>query len=348
MKRRGIIGIGLAACLLLALVSPALAGGLTVSGAKIETTVSPGKDYTYSMKVENTSDESMDIAVEVKGYGMSTDRDVVVLDPEEDKSPYAARELLAVSPTNFHLEPGDSQTIKVTAKIASGIGDGGRYAIIFIHTAPKGGAIATITAVGARVLLTISGSKLDTNSEITQVSLGKTASQEPAGVMVTLANKGNYHYKPQIQARLRNGDRVVATTSLAPGWPMIPGYSRQFRLDFVGAEILSTADKVDIEVKDESGNLVTGGSYPLGFIKKQEVLPPEKSPVPPLPRETPQPTASEKISLPPQASTTASLPPETAPAPPASVISWPMLGGIIVVVIVGLLVFFLVKRRADY
>ncbi len=68
MKKKGIIGVILALCLLLALASPALAGGLTVSGDKIETSVSTGNNYSYSMKVENTSDVPMDIMVEIKGY----------------------------------------------------------------------------------------------------------------------------------------------------------------------------------------------------------------------------------------------------------------------------------------
>lgn len=289
MKKKGIIGIVMAVCLLLVFASPVLAGGLTVYGGKIETSVKPGNDYSYTIKVENTSDKPMDIGVEVKGYGMSATQDFIVLEPKEDSNPYTARELLAVSPTNFHLEPGNSQVITVTAKIPSGIGNGGRYAIVFIHTTPaKDVMVATITAVAARVLLTISGSNLDTNSKITDVSIGKTASQEPAGVMVTVANNGNYHYKPQLQAKLRNGDKVVATTSLvAPDWPIIPGYSRQFKLNFVGeAQLPAGKYEADIEVKDESGNLVTKGTFPIELAEKQAVLPAEK---PALPAPTPAP-----------------------------------------------------------
>ena len=172
MKKKGIISIVLAICLLLTLASPVLAGGLTVYGGKIETSVSPGNDYSYTMKVENTSDDPMDIGVEVKGYGISANRDFIALESEEDNSPYTARELLAVSPDNFHLEPGDSQVITVTAEIPPGIGDGGRYAIIFIHTAPKGEIVATISAIAARVLLTIDGSELIHESEVISVNLG--------------------------------------------------------------------------------------------------------------------------------------------------------------------------------
>lgn len=316
MKKKGIIGLIFGVCLLLALASPVLAGGLTVYGGKIESSVSPGNDYSYTMKVENTSDTPMDIAVEVKGYGMSATQDFIALDPKDDSNPYTARELLAVSPNNFHLEPGNSQVITVTAEIPSGIGDGGRYAIVFIHTAPKGGMVATVSAVAARVLLTISGSKLDTNSKITEVSLAKTTSQEPAGVMVTVANNGNYHYKPALQAKLRNGDKVVATTSLvAPGWPIIPGYSRQYQLNFVGQGSLPAGKyEVDIEVKDESGNLVTKGTFPLAFITKQQLV------------QTPAAPGVNQA--------------------PALGVNWLVIGGVAAgVIIITLLVIFLFRRR---
>ncbi len=271
MKKKGIISIVLAICLLFALTSPVLAGGLTVHGGKIETSVSPGNDYSYTMKVENTSDEPMDIGVEVKGYGISANRDFIALELAEDKSPYTARELLAVSPDNFHLEPGDSQVITVTAKIPPGIGDGGRYAIIFIHTAPKGEMVATISAIAARVLLTIDGSNLIHNSEVTL--LEKISGELEA--LVTVANNGNHHYKPHIHGALRKGDKILATASIDADWPMIPGYSRQFKLSFVGDELLPPDNyEVDIEVRDDSGNLVA--QHTSSFeVEKTYVPPPQ-------------------------------------------------------------------------
>ena len=334
MKKQGIVGGILAVCLLLGLAYPVLAGGLTVSGAKIETVVSPGSEYVYNMKVDNTSDEPMDIAVEIKGYGMSADRDFIALEPEEDKSPYSAREWLTADPSNFHLEPGASQEVKTTARIPSGTGEGGRYAIVLIHTISKGGMVSTITAVAARVLFTISGFSVNTASEITQISLAKAASGAPAGLTVTVANKGNYHFKPEIQAKLINGDKVVATASVAPGWPIIPGYSRQFKIDFPGQESLPAAKyKVDIEVKDGAGNLLIGGNYQTQSAKNQEVLSPIKPPAAPSAPETPSPTSQPQSETP------------TAPASPSAT-NWPVIGGIIAVVIIGLFVFFLVRRRA--
>ncbi len=321
MKKKRIIGIVLAVSLLLLVASPALAGGLTVHGGKIETSVSPGNDYSYTMRVENTSDAPMDIGVEVKGYGISANRDFIVLESEQDKSPYTAGELLAVSHDSFHLEPGDSQVITVTAEIPSAIGDGGRYAIIFIHTTPaKGEMVATISAIAARVLLTIDGSNLIHDSEVTSLDMKPLG---PFEALVTVANKGNHHYKPHVRGILRKGDKILATASTDADWPLIPGYSRQFNLSFVGDEPMPADDyEVDIEVRDDSGNLVA--QHTSSFTVEKPYVPP--------------PSAA-----PPEQAT-------TAPSPPAKQAgtNWTAIGGAVAaVIIVGLLIviFLLLRRR---
>jgi hypothetical protein len=322
VHRKGIIGTVLAVCLLLALISPVLAGGLTVYGGRIETSVSPGNDYSYTRKVENTSDAPMDIGVEVKGYGMSATQDFITLEPEQDKSPYTGRELLAVSTDSFHLEPGASQDITVTAKIPSAIGDGGKYAIIFIHTtAPKGEMVATISAVAARVLLTIDGSNLIHDSEVTLLDMKEA---EPLQALVTVANKGNHHYKPHLRGVLRKGDKVLASASIDADWPIIPGYIRQFKLNLVSNEpIPPDKYEVDIEVRDDSGNLVA--KHTSSFEVKEPYVPPPSSAAPPEQATTPPPPPAEQAAI-----------------------NWTVIGGAVAaVIIVGLLtvIFLLLRRR---
>jgi hypothetical protein len=284
------------------------AGGLTVYGGKLETSVTPGSNNTYNMEVANTSDAPMDIGVAVKGYGMSPTQDFIALEPKDDASPYSAFALLEVSPATFHLEPGKSQIITVVARISAGIGDGGRYAIVLIQTGASGsGGVGVISAVAARVLLTVSGSRLDTTSQISEVNLVKSTAQQPAAVSFVVTNNGNYHFKPQIQATVRNDNSNVATTSVvAPGWPIIPGYSRQFKLDLFGASPLAAGTyHVDIEVKDESGKLVTTGSFPLVVAEKQDLLPP--------PTTTSPPTSTAHVNT-----TPAATPQTTSPLSPSS------------------------------
>lgn len=332
VKIKGAFSLILAMGLLLVLSCPVSAGGLTVSGGKIETSVSPESNHAYTMEVANTSDDPMDIGVEVKGYGMSPAQDFIALEPKDDSSLFSALALLDVSPPTFHLEPGKSQIITITSKIPAGIGNGGRYAIVFIHTAATGGgAVGVISAVAARVLLTVTGSILDTTSQITEVSLVKSAPLQPAGVTITVANNGNHHFKPQVQATVRNGNTVVATTSVvAPGWPIIPGYSRQFKLDLTGPVPLAAGTyQVDIEVKDETGNLITKGTFPLELTDKQEIAPPLATTSPPSATisVTPTPTSS---TAPTQTPPTSSTSPATSQSSAALLLAGAAAGGAIV------------------
>jgi hypothetical protein len=292
-KKEAIWGMILSLCLLFIFASPVFAGGLTVSGGKIDSSISQSKDYSYTMTVSNTSEEPMDIGVEVKGYGMSANNDFVVLESKDDNSPFTVRELLTASPGSFHLEPGNSQVVTVVAKIPSGIGDGGRYAIVFIHTVPKGGMVATISAVAARVLLTIDGSKLIHNSEIT--TLEKINGE--LGLLVTVANKGNHHYKPNIKGFIKKGSKILAAGSFESAWPLIPGYSRQYKLVLTNNETLPPDSyEAIIEVKDDSGNLVA--QYNSSFNIGETFTPVATSapPVTPAVQASPTPLTSETIS----------------------------------------------------
>ena len=88
--------------------------------------------------------------------------------------------------------------------------------------------------------------------------------------MVTVANNGNYYVKPQIEATLMNGNKVVATGSVNTGWPIIPGYSRQYQLNFTGQGTIPAGKyQVSVSVKDGAGNLITSSTFPLQFTSKQ-------------------------------------------------------------------------------
>jgi hypothetical protein len=254
VKKNWLVGIFLALILVLVSGVPLSAGGLTVFSGKIETSIDSGRDYTYTMNVQNSSDLPMDISAESKGYGTALDNPFVVLEPEDDLSQFTAREVLTISPNNFHLGPGESRGITVSAKLPPGTGAGGRYAIVYIRTLSKGIEVETVSAIAARVLLTLDGSKLTHAGEITGVELNAGESLE---ALINVTNTGNHHYKPHVLAKLRAGDRVLAWASLDDVWPMIPQYSRQFNLNFAGQELLPAGEyEVDIEVRDESEALL--------------------------------------------------------------------------------------------
>jgi hypothetical protein len=272
MKKLAVIGVFLTVCLALIQASPVLAGGLSVSGGKIEVSVNPGSSLTHIINVENTSDTAMNIAVNVEGYGETDSNDFVALAAADDTGPYSARSWLAASPSSFSLATGGTQAVTVTINVPVGTGSGGRYAIVMIQTVPDSGQqVATVSAVAARVLLTVTGYSTDTSSQITAIDPVASTSDNPAGIMVTLTNNGNYNYNPQIQTTLKNGDKAIATGAfMNPGWPILPGYSRQYQMTFTGQGTIPAGKyQVDVTVKDDAGNVITSATAPVQFTSTQ-------------------------------------------------------------------------------
>jgi hypothetical protein len=254
MKKIWIVGPVLALAVSLSLPQLALGGGLTVHGGKIESAVEPGKSYSYTMRVENTSDAPMDIAIEVDGYGTAGTSDFIPLEPAGDTSANSARQMITVAPASFSLTPGAAQDIVAQARMPSALPDGGKYAIIFIHTLPAGGAVSTVKAVAARVMLTNAGSVLNETSAVSGLRWNP---QSPLDVGFTLSNAGNHHFKPHIVASLASSGTVVAKASFDAQWPLVPGYGRDFSLRLEpSAPLLPGQYQSRITVTNDAGAVV--------------------------------------------------------------------------------------------
>lgn len=276
MLRRLLIPAALVTLLILVPSKPAIADGLTVYGAKIDAVVRPDCNYSYTMKVENTSQERMDIASEVKGYGISLDRDFVVLDSTEDTSPYSGVGFLTVSPSAFQLAAGGSTDITITASITGEDQEGGIYAIVFIHTLATEGSMSTISGVAARVLLTIQDSKLTHESTISSVDvLGDCSS-----ILVTVQNNGNHHYKPHVRVELVREGTIVGTALVDSDWPLIPGYGRRFAVRLDDLDLPPGVYEARVDVKDDDGNQVARGSSTI-TLQHVSVSPPVSYPASP-------------------------------------------------------------------
>jgi hypothetical protein len=254
MGKTWIAGPVLALAVTLWLPLHTFAGGLTVHGGKIESSVVPGKSYSYAMKVENTSVEPMDIVIEVAGYGTSGTSDFIPLDPAKDLSSNSARQMISVAPASFSLTPGAAQDVVAQAQMPAGLPDGGVYAIIFIHTVPAGGAMSTVMAVAARVMLTRENSALNETSSISALRWDE---ESPLDIAFTLSNAGNHHFKPHINASLTRSGAIVARASYDAQWPLVPGYGRDFSLRLESSAPLPAGEyESRITVTNDSGTIV--------------------------------------------------------------------------------------------
>ena len=249
---------------ILFVTSPVFAG-LKVTNPKIQDSISPSQSETYIMNVGNTNEEPMDITVEVKGLGNYITGPMEALIPDDDQSPYTARTFITATPTSFRLEPGQSQDITITVNVPTDVGDGGRYANVFIYTAPSGGGqIGVSIAVGAQVILTIQGSNIIITGDITSIDIPQAVSEQLLEATVTLQNTGNYHYKLNCSGVVWNGDRsqmVGVSWSTDSIYNLIPTFSRQIVVPLnISQELTPGTYHLDIEAYTEEGILLDSGT----------------------------------------------------------------------------------------
>ena len=181
--------------LILFVVCPLPVAGLKVVGASYVGTVTPGDTVIHTMTVSTQAgDVPMDLMVDAWGFGQSPDGSLTSLSPQDDTSPYSARSYITLSPTSFHLNPGESKVINASIVVPKNVGDGGRYAVITIHNAPIGsGSTGFVTAISVPVLVTIASSKMTRTGTIVSVTAGDIIPGQPIRITTALKNTGNIH-----------------------------------------------------------------------------------------------------------------------------------------------------------
>lgn len=244
----------------LILAKPALAG-LGVSGSLYMDNVNPGQAIVHEITVEtDPNDSPLDILVDVVGFGQTLDGSNSELKPEDDTSPYSARSFLKVTPTSFHLDPGNSQKVTLEGTIPQNIGDGGRYALVSIRSLPIGnGTVGISVGIDALVLLTIAETKMLKTGEIMGMELIGPISAKGQNVSLTFENTGNYHYKARAEAVLRDDKGEIIANSSTPlsFSSILPTMLRKFDISLRPKDKLSQGKyQMDALVSLEDGTVL--------------------------------------------------------------------------------------------
>ena len=259
----------------LAAVAPATA--LKVSGARIALDITPGQTVTSPIGISIGTDEAeADYAIDVLGFGQSDDGSYTGLAASADTSAYTARPYITVDKPTVHLKPGERADVTATIAIPAGTQNGGRYAIIMVHpaAAASGQQTAFATAVAIPVLLTITGSTIDTRGDITGIATSTIEIGKPFTMTATLVNSGNYHYYGIVTnvtvadssgAAVAMGKTAPMTRAIIPGnivksaVPVTPGlpegmYRMTVRMETQDGAVLA-ANTSDLKI----GNPVISG-----------------------------------------------------------------------------------------
>lgn len=228
------------------------------SPAIIEQTVTVGDNPLPDIVVTSSKEDKLGCyQAEVLGYGQKLSGSVLVLDPEDDTSPYSGRELIQVSPSEFELAPGEPQTLKAIASIPEGA-TGGRYATIVVSPveAAEAGGVAMRFRVAVAVRLIIEGGGLERTGESTDLATTQEYAQESITFLTTFRNSGNVHFSPAGVIRIKNeAGEEIGEEPIELAY-VLPGYSRQLKAVWQPAELPVGDYSVESEITLEDATIL--------------------------------------------------------------------------------------------
>jgi len=347
------LGLLLIVCILLIFIAATsvLANpGLKVAGAILVADVSPGQIFTHKIKVSiGDDDPPTDITVQVGDFGQSL-AGVYQLVEITDNNELSARRFISIDKESFHLEPGTSQEIKANIHIPSDVGSGGRYSIIKITTGTaEGGGVGMITSVNIPIALTVKDTALKHLGQITQFTIEPDEGQS-FNIATTFQNTGNHHFRIKGEITISNSKGETVDTVLLPltATSIMPDMSL----------LLKTTYKPDGKLTNGKYTMNSRVMLEDGTILDEkednfEVKQPSTS------TSSPTSTTVSLTSMPPTSSSnsTALTASSTKPLQTLTVttaisstpteINWLLFSGIAGgVIIVGLLIYLLLRRRA--
>jgi hypothetical protein len=293
--------------------SPASAAenGLRVQGAILQADVSPGQNLTHKMTVSiGTEDPATEITVRLGGYGQALSGASELLETA-DNTDFSARAFITLDKESFHLEPGGSEVVTATIQVPLDVGAGGRYALINIKTgAAGGGGVGMITAVNVPIVLTVKDTTLTRQGEITGLNI-EVAGGQTLNIDTIFHNTGNYHFRIQGNITISKFQGKTLKTIPVPltSSSIIPEMSLRLSAQYEPEAVLAK------------------GIY---IVKSQVML------------DDGTVLAEERAAF---QVTESGVSPVPLPSNDTTPVNWLIIGIIGGVVVIGLLVFFLVKRR---
>jgi hypothetical protein len=285
--------------------------GLTVQGLILTASVSPGQNLTHKMTVSiGTEDPATEITVRLGGYGQALSGASELLETAENAD-FSARDFITLDKESFHLEPGGSEVVTATIQVPLDVGAGGRYALINIRTGGTGeGGVSMVNAVNVKILLTVKDTTLTRQGEITGLNI-EVAEGQTLNIDTIFHNTGNYHFRIQGNITISKFQGKTLKTIPVPltSSSIIPEMSLRLNAKYEPEAVLAKGIYiVKSQVMLDDGTVLAEKSAAF------EVTESGVSPVP-LPSN------------------------DTTP------VNWLIIEIIGGVVVIGLLVFFLVRRR---
>jgi hypothetical protein len=256
--------------------------GIKVTDGIIRKEVSAGEIFTHTMVVSaNASGAELDIRIEARGLGQGPDGSYIPLVADEDLSPYSAREFITnIDHPSFTLAPGESREVTVTVTVPDVLGEGTRYAIVYIHTEEVGTAAESAVILAANVLTVLTSRDTDSvqTGIIEDVTVGQIETGQPLHIYTMLKNTGDHHYKAYNEITITDASGKEIAYSFTPptASSIIPAFSFRFDPRIVPRDELPTGTyRVESKMFHEDSSILDTANTSFEITKPWEMFPPQ-------------------------------------------------------------------------
>jgi hypothetical protein len=156
---------------------------LSVTPSLVELSATPGGQGSVDLQVTNNGSEAFDVTASVH-------------QSEGGGGDLSAVDWLSLQPSEFHLIPGEHETVRVTVAVPSPLDSGGRYGTVMLKTGARavpGAGIGVAGQVGVPFLIDVHGTgPLVRVADIDRL-VPVLLSDGGVGFASSLVNRGNVH-----------------------------------------------------------------------------------------------------------------------------------------------------------
>jgi len=203
--------------------------GLSVSPPTFEASANPGDDIKNTIRVENITDEPLNVSVDVRNFSALGEEGQVNLSKEDNS--YALASWIKISPIKDTIAPKESKTFEYTINVPSNAQPGGRFGSIVFITDPKpvtsGSGVAVGQEIGSLLFLKIAGDVRE-EAKIESFKTGKKLYEYGPVVFETrVKNLGNVQFRPKGTITITNVFGKVVQTIPVDSRNVLPSAIRK-------------------------------------------------------------------------------------------------------------------------
>ncbi len=170
---------------------------ITVSPLVFELSANPGDSLVNEIRVDNTSDKAIDLAVAVRNFVALGEEGQASLTDED--TTFSLAKWVTADPAEFTVQPKSYQMVKFTIKTPPNAEPGGHFGSVVIKTKPstEPGKVVIAQEISPLVLLRVAGDATESASIESFKVTPNFSENGPIKFELRIRNSGSVHVKPK-------------------------------------------------------------------------------------------------------------------------------------------------------